>query len=150
MAEGKIYWNLPDQVSYQSGEKLSCTIIVVNPAPSSQEYRLIARLLSDSTVEREEAVLVNGEQTFTVDPLSRLELIGGFVADRTNVTLAILLCDKDGNELDRVNAFLSTPTWLVPSPAERIGEIMSQYMPFMVGGTFLVLIGALVIKLARR
>jgi hypothetical protein len=146
MAEGKIYWNLPDQVSYQAGEKLSCTIIVVNPTTSAQEYQLISRLLSDNTIEGEEVVLVNGGQTFTVEQLSRLELIGGFVADRNNVTLAILLCDKDGNELDRVSTFLSSPTWLVPSPGETIG----QYMPYIVGGIALVLLGGLLIKAIRR
>ena len=150
MAEGKIFWNLPNQVSYSQGEKLSCSIVVINPSISSQEYQLISRLLSDATIEREETVLVNGAQTFTVDPLSRLELIGGFVADRNNVTLAILLCDRDGNELDRVSTYLSAPTELVPSPIERIGEVMSQYMPFVVGGICLALAAGLLIKLVRR
>lgn len=146
MAEGKIYWNLPDQVSYQAREKLSCTIIVVNPIASSQEYRLISRLLSDSTIEREEAIMVDGGEAFTVDPLSRLELVGAFVSDSTDVTLAVLVCDSNGNELDRVSTFLSSPTWLVPSPVETIG----QYMPYIAGGIFLVLLGGLLVKAIRR
>ena len=150
MVEGKIFWNLPNQVSYSPGEKLSYTIVVVNPTPSSQEYRLIARLLSDTTVEREDAILVNGDETFTMEAITRLEFIGGFVADRTNITLALLLCNRESNELDRVSTFLSAPTELLPSPIERIGEVMHQYMPFMVGGIFLALAAAFLLKLMRR
>ena len=149
MDEGKIFWSLPNQVSYQAGEKLSCTVVVANPTTSPQEYRLIVRILSDTIVEREDAILVNGEEIFTVDALSRLDLIGGFIIDRTNVTLILLLCDSNGNELDRVSTFLSAPTELLPSPIERMGEVMRQYMPFMVGGIFLALIGGLLVKVTR-
>ena len=148
MAEGKIFWNLPPQVSYTTGEKLPCAITVVNPTDAPQEYRLGARLSSDSVVVSEEDVPVNGEETFTLPAQGRLSLEGAFVTDRTSVILDLFLCDKDRNALDKVSTFLSSPSWL-PVPVE-ITATMHQLMPLMVGAIFLALVGSLASRLVRR
>ncbi len=148
MAEGKIFWNLPPQVSYTAGEKLSCAITVVNPTFVPQKYRLVARLSADSVVVSEEDVPINGEPTFTIAGQGILSLEGALVLDRTNAILDLFLCDRERNTLDKVSTFLSSPSWL-PIPVE-ITATMQQFMPLMVGVISLALVGTLAVKLVRR
>ena len=148
MAEGKIFWNLPPQVSYTAGEKLSCAITVVAVLMSIQERPIKAKLSSGSTVVSEEDVPLNGEETFTLVVQGRLSLEGAFVTDRTSVILDLFLCDKDRNALDKVSTFLSSPAWL-PVPVE-ITATMRELMPLMAGALFLALVGILASRLVRR
>ena len=107
---GDIFWDLSPGIAYTPGSELGCTIYVANPTEEEKEYALMSRLSSDDTVISEESVKVFGCAWFKVDPGDFIRLHGALRFDETDVTLSLLLIERETQEAaDAVAAYLVSP-----------------------------------------
>lgn len=108
---GDIFWDLPARVAYAGQADLSCTISVANSSGVEREYSLVTRLSQGTTVLREEALLVDGQEWFSLGPGEFVRLHGSFRLAETNVTLMVKLMDRQTGEIvDRVATELVAPS----------------------------------------
>ena len=108
---GDIFWDLPSWITYVAGSELGTTIFVANPTDEEKEYALMARLSTDAEVISEESIKVFGYAWFKVDPGDWLRLHGGLRFEESNLTLSLLLYEKESGEaVDAVSAFLVEPS----------------------------------------
>mgnify|MGYP001053536877 CR=1 FL=1 len=108
---GDIFWDLPPWIAYIPDFDLGCSIYVANPSDEEKEYALMARLSRDATVISEEALPVFGYTWFKVAPEDFIRLHGALRFNESNAELAVLLVEKDTEEIaDSVSTRLVTPT----------------------------------------
>ena len=96
---GDIFWDLPPWIAYAPGYDLGCSIYVANPTDTEKQYALMARLTRDGTVLSEEALPVFGYTWFTVDPGDFVRLHGALRFSETGADLAVLLVEKETEEV---------------------------------------------------
>jgi len=109
---GDVFWDLPPSVAHSPGSELGCTIYVANPTEEEKEYALISRLESGETVVSEESVTVFGYTWFKVEPGDFVRLRGALQFEETDVSLTILLIERESQEITD-----SVVTYLVSSAA---------------------------------
>jgi hypothetical protein len=108
---GDIFWDLPPWIVYSPGYDVGCSIYVANPTEVEKEYALMARLSSEETAISEEALPVFGYTWFKVAPSDFIRLYGAFRFDETDVDLAVLLIERETEEVtDSVSTRLVGPS----------------------------------------
>ena len=109
-ALGDIFWDLPPWMTYAAGYDVGCSIHVANPTDAGKEYALMARLTSNQTVISEEALPVFGHTWFAVEPGDLVKLQGALRFAETDVDLAVLLIERETEEVvDSVATVLVSP-----------------------------------------
>jgi hypothetical protein len=107
---GDIFWDLAPWITYNPGYDLGCSIYVANPSETEKEYSLIARLAQGTTIISEEALPVFGFSWFKVAPDDFIRLKGALRFDDSNCELAILLVERETEEvIDSVVTVLVSP-----------------------------------------
>jgi hypothetical protein len=145
---GDVFWDLPPSMVYDSGSELGCTIYVANPTEEEKEYALMSRLLSGETVVSEESVKVFDLAWFKVGPGDFVKLHGALQFDETDVTLVILLIERETQEVtDSVATYLVSPSaaasgWPIgwPGGAAIAPTDYSWLLPLMMLGMFGIMI----------
>ncbi len=108
---GDIFWDLPPWIVYSPGYDVGCSIYVANPTEVEKEYALMARLSSNETVISEEALPVFGYTWFKVAPGDFVRLYGAFRFEETNADLAVLLVERETEEVtDSISTLLVAPS----------------------------------------
>jgi hypothetical protein len=108
---GDIFWDLPPWIIYSPGYDVGCSMYVANPTEVEKEYALMARLSSNETAISEEALPVFGYTWFKVAPGDFIRLYGAFRFDETDVDLAVLLVERETEEVtDSVSTRLIGPS----------------------------------------
>jgi len=108
---GDIFWDLPPWIVYSPGYDVGCSIYVANPTEVEKEYALMARLSSNEVAISEEALPVFGYTWFTVAPGDFIRLYGAFRFEETDVDLAVLLIERETEEVtDSVSTRLGGPS----------------------------------------
>ena len=108
---GDIFWDLPPWVVYSPGYDVGCSIYVANPTEVEKEYALMAQLSSNDTLISEEALPVFGYTWFTVAPGDFIRLYGAFRFEETDVDLAVLLVERETEEVtDMISTRLVGPS----------------------------------------
>ena len=108
---GDIFWDLPPWIVYSPGYDVGCSIYVANPTEVEKEYALMARLSSNEMTISKEALPVFGHTWFTVAPGDFIRLYGAFRFDETDVDLAVLLVEREMEEVtDSVSTRLVGPS----------------------------------------
>ena len=149
---GDVFWDLPPSVAHSPGSELGCTIYVANPTEDEKEYALISRLEAGETVVSEESITVFGYTWFKVEPGDFIKLRGALQFEETDVSLIILLIERESQEITD-----SVATYLVPSAAVSGWPIgwpggaaiapsdLSWLLPLMTLG----FMGAMVVSLSK-
>lgn len=134
---GDIFWDLPPRLAYAPGLDLGCSIYVANTTEAAKEYALMARLSRGGTVISEEALPVSGRTWFTVEPDDSVRLNGALRFAETNAELAVLLVERETEEVtDSVAAELvglqdsTLPPW--PAPGNNGGASDWSWLPLLV------------------
>jgi len=109
-ARGDIFWDLAPWLVYTAGYDIGCSIYVANPTETPQEYTLMARLVSGTTVISEETLPVFGHTWFTVESGDFVDLRGSLRFDYSNAVLTVQLIEKETEEvIDSVATILIAP-----------------------------------------
>ena len=157
-ALGDVFWDLPPWITYVAGSELGVTVYVANPTDEEKEYALMARLTTDTTVVSEESVTVFGHAWFRVDPEDWLRLHGALRFDVSDVTLTVLLYEKESGEVvDSVSTALVAPTpaawppWpgapgAPGAPGFDWSSLFSMMLPIMMIG----IVGVMLAKAFRK
>ena len=107
---GDIFWDLAPWITYEPGYDLGCSIYVANPGDMEKEYALMARLSRESAVISEEVLPVFGYSWFKVAPGDLVRLRGALRFDESDSELALLLVEKETEEVaDAVVTLLVSP-----------------------------------------
>jgi hypothetical protein len=118
-------------VYYLPGSEMFCRIFVVNPGDVDREYLLMARVSSNDSVISEDALRVNGGAWFEVGSDEKVSLQGALVLDESDVTLDIILYEKESGEaIDRVTTQL-----FQPRPAADTGQLLAAIVPMLLLGS---------------
>ena len=101
----------------------------------------MAQLATEDTFVSEEAVKVFGAAWFMVDPGEFIRLHGAFVFEETDITLTLLLIERETGEVtDAVSSYLVSPEagsgWPIGWPGGTSALIpdLSWLMPLMILG----------------
>ena len=147
---GDIFWDLPPWFTYYPGFDIGCSIYVVNLTDTEKEYSLMARLSKNSTVISEEALPVFGYTWFKVDPGDFIRLHGALRFPETNADLAVLLIERETEEVtDSVAAMLVAPSTAALPPGWPAtpgtssfdwSSLLGMMLPFMMLGIMGVVI----------
>jgi len=145
---GDIFWDLAPWITYEPGYDLGCSIYVANPGDTEKEYTLMARLSREGTLISEEVLPVFGYTWFKVAPGDFIRLRGALRFDESNGELAILLIERETEEVtDTVVSLLVSPasagvlppTW--PGTGTSTGTstdwsmMMAMMLPVIMIGT---------------
>ena len=107
---GDLLWDLFPNIYYIPDSEMFCHIYVANPSDVDREYMLMARVSVNDTVISEDAIRVNGTAWFQVDAEDRIALQGALALEESDVTLTIILYEKESGEaVDQVQAQMLTP-----------------------------------------
>jgi len=130
-AKGDLFWDMFPYVYYIPGSEMFCSIFVVNPGDEDREYLLMARVSSSETVISEDALKVNGNAWFAVDAEEKVSLQGCLVLEESDVTLDILLYEKESGEVvDQVTTHL-----VEPKPIADANQLLAAVLPMLLLGS---------------
>jgi len=145
---GDIFWDLAPWVTYEPGYDMGCSIYVANPTDTEKEYALIARIEQADAVISEEALPISGYTWFKVEPGDVIKLKGALKFSETDVTLIVLLVERETQEVtDSVASCLVSPAaatsgWPIgwPGGAAIAPTDFSWLLPLMMFGMLGILI----------